>query len=152
MPIMIVISFFFITIPHLLIISTRMYFFRVYYSLYHVNRISKKLKKYLFFVVNTMPICFCDTRTDKSLTIACKSLRLRKTHKRYGTSVLFLTIIQLIKVTEVFYLLPLLLAVFSYDTFHYFTSAIICSRLLNTPCSFSSDKQLSNSSFENCRI
>lgn len=90
---MIVISFFFITIPHLLIISTRMYFFRVYYSLYHVNRISKKLKKYLFFVVNTMPICFCDTRTDKSLTIACKSLRLRKTHKRYGTSVLFLTII-----------------------------------------------------------
>lgn len=146
---MIVISFFFITIPHLLIISTRMYFFRVYYSLYHVNRISKK---YLFFVVNTMPICFCDTRTDKSLTIACKSLRLRKTHKRYGTSVLFLTIIQLIKVTEVFYLLPLLLAVFSYDTFHYFTSAIICSRLLNAPCSFSSDKQLSNSSFENCRI
>lgn len=134
---MIVISFFFITIPHLLIISTRMYFFRVYYSLYHVNRISKK---YLFFVVNTMPICFCDTRTDKSLTIACKSLRLRKTHKRYGTSVLFLTIIQLIKVTEVFYLLPLLLAVFSYDTFHYFTSAIICSRLLNAPCSFSSDK------------
>lgn len=121
MPIMIVISFFFITIPHLLIISTRMYFFRVYYSLYHVNRISKKLKKYLFFVVNTMPICFCDTRTDKSLTIACKSLRLRKTHKRYGTSVLFL-------------------AVFSYDTFHYFTSAIICSRLLNAPCSFSSDK------------
>lgn len=146
---MIVISFFFITIPHLLIISTRMYFFRVYYSLYHINRISKK---YLFFVVNTMPICFCDTRTDKSLTIACKSLRLRKTHKRYGTSVLFLTIIQLIKVTEVFYLLPLLLAVFSYDTFHYFTSAIICSRLLNAPCSFSSDKQLSNSSFENCRI
>ena len=140
MPIMIVISFFFITIPHLLIISTRMYFFRVYYSLYHVNRISKKLKKYLFFVVNTMPICFCDTRTDKSLTIACKSLRLRKTHKRYGTSVLFLTIVQLIKVTEVFYLLPLLLAVFSYDTFHYFTSAIICSRLLNAPCSFSSDK------------
>lgn len=132
---MIVISFFFITIPHLLIISTRIYFFRVYYSLYHVNRISKKLKKYLFFVVNTMPICFCDTRTDKSLTIACKSLRLRKTHKRYGTSVLFLTIIQLIKVTEVFYLLPL-----SYDTFHYFTSAIICSRLLNAPCSFSSDK------------
>ena len=129
MPIMIVISFFFITIPHLLIISTRMYFFRVYYSLY-----------YLFFVVNTMPICFCDTRTDKSLTIAYKSLRLRKTHKRYGTSVLFLTIIQLIKVTEVFYLLPLLLAVFSYDTFHYFTSAIICSRLLNAPCSFSSDK------------
>ena len=135
---MIVISFFFITIPHLLIISTRMYFFRVYYSLYHVNRISKKLKKYLFFVVNTMPICFCDTRTDKSL--ACKSLCLRKTHKRYGTSVLFLTIMQLIKVTEVFYLLPLLLAVFSYDTFHYFTSAIICSRLLNAPCSFSSDK------------
>ena len=139
MPIMIVISFFFITIPHLLIISTRMYFFRVYYSLYHVNRISKKLKKYLFFVVNTMPICFCDTRTDKSLTIACKSLRLRKTHKRYGTSVLFLTIVQLIKVTEVFYLLPLFV-VFSYDTFHYFTSAIICSRLLNAPCSFSSDK------------
>ena len=136
---MIVISFFFITIPHLLIISTRMYFFRVYYSLYHVNRISKKLKKYLFFVVNTMPICFCDTRTDKSLTIACKSLRLRKTHKRYGTSVLFLTIIQLIKVTEVFYLLPLFV-VFSYDAFHYFTSAIICSRLLNAPCSFSSDK------------
>ena len=136
---MIVISFFFITIPHLLIISTRMYFFRVYYSLYHVNRISKKLKKYLFFVVNTMPICFCDTRTDKSLTIACKSLRLRKTHKRYGTSVLFLTIIQLIKVTEVFYLLPLFV-VFSYDAFHYFTSAIICSRFLNVPCSFSSDK------------
>lgn len=40
-----------------------------------------------------MPICFCDTRTDKSLTIACKSLRLRKTHKRYGTSVLFYAII-----------------------------------------------------------